>query len=79
MNKKMNMKTNLFNRPSKTISKTIYLSVILILVVTTYSCKKEQYSAIEEAGFLQGNGYGFNSAIFSVQEIDSTKKHFSEK
>ena len=31
--------------------------------------KKEKYSDIEKAQFLQGNGYGFNSAVFSVKEM----------
>tara|TARA_R110002073_G_scaffold125199_1_gene269707 strand:- start:6545 stop:8629 length:2085 start_codon:yes stop_codon:yes gene_type:complete len=68
----MNLKTNLF-------SKKIYSILILIVVITTHSCKKDSYNALEKAPFLQGNGYGFNSAIFSVKDIDSTKKYFSEK
>ena len=61
----MNLKTNLF-------SKKIYSILILIVVITTHSCKKDSYNALEKAPFLQGNGYGFNSAIFSVKDIDST-------
>ena len=75
----MKTTTNQFKTTSQTILKGIYVSVILICVILAYSCQDEQYDAVEEEPFLQGNGYGFNSVVFSVQEIDSTKKYFSEK
>ncbi|GAB5554653.1 MAG: hypothetical protein Sapg2KO_42440 [Saprospiraceae bacterium] len=45
-------------------------------MLVTFSCKQEP---VEQEPFLQGRGYGFNSAVISVQNIDSTKKYFSEK
>lgn len=73
------MKTNSIKMIYNKASKCLIIVFILVSNFVIFSCKQDHYETIEKEPFLQGRGYGFNSAIISVQDIDSTKKYFSEK
>ena len=75
----MKTKRNQLKKTKNSFSRIFYLCPILILIITVYSCDSDPSKIEEKSNLLQGNGYGINSAIFSVTDIDSTNKYLSEK
>lgn len=56
-----------------------YLSVACLFLLTYFSSCTPDKSIENRAVYqLQGDGYGLTSTIFFVQDIDSTRKYFSE-
>ena len=53
-------------------------AALLLLFMSTLSCQPEPTEGISGAHSLMGRGYGINSSTLFVENLDSTRKHFTE-